>query len=138
MGTISAPIRSRPHSAARDTTIDILFVIPPDALLLDIAGPAEAFRLANLHRSRRGESARFRLRFAGPEPRVTTSVGMPIVELEPLPQALKSPTWVIVVGQPAVVAAQSTPAIEEIERWLGRTMHKALAVRDTPHSRPIK
>ena len=68
--------------------IDILFVIPPDALLLDIAGPAEAFRLANLHRSRRGESERFRLRFAGPEARVGTSVGMPLVELEPLPIAL--------------------------------------------------
>ena len=126
MRMISASIRSRPM-------IDILFVIPPDALLLDIAGPAEAFRLANLHRSRRDECARFRLRFAGPEARVTTSVGMPVVELEPLPEALKSPTWVIVVGQPAVVAARPTPAIEEIERWLGRTLHKALAARDTPH-----
>jgi hypothetical protein len=31
--------------------IDILFVIAPHSLLLDIAGPAEAFRLANLHRA---------------------------------------------------------------------------------------
>ena len=113
--------------------IDILFVISPDSLLLDIAGPAEAFRLANLHRSRRGENERFRLRFAGPEARVTTSVGMPLVELEPLPRELKSPTWVVVVGQPAVVAAKPTPAIEEIERWLDRTMRKALAARETPH-----
>jgi transcriptional regulator GlxA family with amidase domain len=133
MGTISAAIRSRPHPAARDTPIDILFVISPDALLLDIAGPAEAFRLANLHRARRGESARFRLRFAGPEARVTTSVGVPLVELEPLPDALTAPTWVVVVGQPAIVAARPTPAIEEIERWLGRVLHKALAARDTPH-----
>ena len=29
--------------------IDLLFVIAPHSLLLDIAGPAEAFRLANLH-----------------------------------------------------------------------------------------
>jgi transcriptional regulator GlxA family with amidase domain len=113
--------------------IDILFVIPPDALLLDIAGPAEAFRLANLHRGRRGENERFRLRFAGPEPRIESSVGMPLVELEPLPEALKSPTWVIVVGQPAVVAARPTPATAEIERWLDRTMRKALAARNTAH-----
>lgn len=114
-------------------TIDILFVISPDSLLLDIAGPAEAFRLANLHRSRRGESERFRLRFAGPEARINTSVGMPLVELEPLPKELKSPTWVIVVGQPAVIAAKPSPPIEEIERWLGRTMQKALARTDTSH-----
>ena len=46
--------------------IDLLFVIAPHALLLDIAGPAEAFRLANYHRSLRGLPHRFRLRFAGP------------------------------------------------------------------------
>ena len=76
---------------------------------------------------------RFRLRFAGPQARVTTSVGMPLVELEPLPASLKSPTWVVLVGQPAVVATKPTPAIEEIERWLDRTMRKALAARGTPH-----
>src|SRR3954469_3315653 len=133
MRTISAAIRSRLSRAAPDTLIDILFVIPPDSLLLDIAGPAEAFRLANLHRAARGEPPRFRLRFAGPEPRVTSSVGMPLVDLEPLPKALPMPTWVVLVGQPAVVAARPTPAIDAIERWLDHTMRKALAVPDTPH-----
>ena len=50
----------------RADLIDVLFVIAPHSLLLDIAGPAEAFRLANLHRERRGLPPRFRLRFAGP------------------------------------------------------------------------
>ena len=126
MGTMASAIRSRP-------LVEILFVIPPHALLLDIAGPAEAFRLANLHRARRGEEERFRLRFAGPEAAVTTSVGLPVIQLEPLPDQLQSPTWVIVVGQPAVVAVKDQPAIDEIERWLDRTMRKALAARDTPH-----
>ena len=53
--------------------IDLLFVIAPHALLLDIAGPAEAFRLANYHRSLRGLPHRFRLRFAGPATPVSTS-----------------------------------------------------------------
>ena len=35
--------------------IDVLFVIVPHSLLLEIAGPAEAFRLANQHRERRGQ-----------------------------------------------------------------------------------
>src|SRR5512134_2561675 len=38
----------------RSSPIEVLFVIVPHALLLDIAGPAEAFRLANLRYSDRG------------------------------------------------------------------------------------
>src|SRR5689334_12881301 len=56
--------------------IDVLFVIVPHSLLLDIAGPAEAFRLANQHRERRGLPPRFRLRFAGPIATEDTSVGL--------------------------------------------------------------
>ena len=55
-----------PLMITRAQLIDVLFVIVPHSLLLDIAGPAEAFRLANLHRERRGLPPRFRLRFAGP------------------------------------------------------------------------
>ena len=47
---------------ARAHPIDLLFVIAPHSLLLDIAGPAEAFRLANLHRHARGQPPRFRFR----------------------------------------------------------------------------
>src|SRR5512140_663698 len=57
--------------AAPTATIDILFVIAPHSLLLDVAGPAEAFRLANLHREARGLPPRYRLRFAGPVPTVS-------------------------------------------------------------------
>src|SRR3982751_4928236 len=80
--------------------IDVLFVIVPHSLLLDIAGPAEAFRLANQHRERRGESPRFRLRFASAVPSLSTSVGLTVAGLIPLPQRLTAPTWVVVVGQP--------------------------------------
>ena len=59
----------------RHSAIDLLFVIAPHSLLLDIAGPAEAFRLANLHRAARRLPPRFRLRFAGPSAKAPTSVG---------------------------------------------------------------
>ena len=52
----------------RSQLIDVLFVMVPQSLLLDIAGPAEAFRLANLHREARGLPPRFHLRFAGSAP----------------------------------------------------------------------
>ena len=72
----------------RAQLIDVLFVIVPHSLLLDIAGPAEAFRLANQHRERRGLPPRFRLRFAGPESAPATSVGLALADLEPLPEEL--------------------------------------------------
>src|SRR5258707_8594024 len=95
----------------RAQLIDVLFVIVPHSLLLDIAGPAEAFRLANQHREARGLPPRFRLRFAGPVASLTTSVGLPLVDLVPLPEQLATPTWVVVVGQPTAHVKHVTPEI---------------------------
>lgn len=124
---------------ARADLIDCLFVIAPQSLLLDIAGPAEAFRLANLHRERRGQPPRFRLRFAGPVATPPTSVGLALAGLEPLPDRLEAPTWIVLVGQPAAHLDRVTPAIAEIAQWLkrlrepvlgggGATPHRVLAI----------
>ena len=85
--------------------IDLLFVIAPHSLLLDIAGPAEAFRLANLHRAARREPPRFNLRFTGPAPEAITSVGLALAELEPLPAHLTAPTWVVPIAFGVVMVA---------------------------------
>lgn len=113
--------------------IDLLFVIPPHSLLLDIAGPAEAFRLANLHRERRGLSPRFRLRFCGPAAAPPSSVGLALADLEPLPERLVAPTWVVLVGQPSVELARLTPAIATTAKWLDQILGGALAAEKTPH-----
>jgi transcriptional regulator GlxA family with amidase domain len=113
--------------------IDILFIIAPHSLLLDIAGPAEAFRLANLHRELRSMPPRFRLRFAGPVGTAPTSVGLQIAALEPLPQRLNTPTWVVLVGQPAMHVNKITPAVTTTVQWLNATLHKVLHAADTPH-----
>ncbi|MGE5743096.1 MAG: hypothetical protein ACM368_04145, partial [Gemmatimonadota bacterium] len=112
--------------------IDCLFVIAPHSLLLDIAGPAEAFRLANLHRERRGQAPRFRLRFAGPIATPPTSVGLALAGLEPLPDRLDSPTWIVLTGQPAANLARVTPPIAAITQWLKR-LHEPVLVGDSPH-----
>jgi transcriptional regulator GlxA family with amidase domain len=117
--------------------IDVLFIIAPHSLLLDIAGPAEAFRLANLHRELRGMPPRFRLRFAGPVETAPTSVGLAIAGLEPLPPSLpltpKTPTWVVLVGQPGAHASKVSPAITATAQWLNATLHEHLLAADTPH-----
>jgi transcriptional regulator GlxA family with amidase domain len=117
----------------RATLIDVLFIIVPHSLLLDIAGPAEAFRLANQHREARGLPARFRLRFAGPAPSQPTSVGLALADLIPLPPRLNTPTWVVVVGQPTAHTRQVTPAITATARWLNQTLREPLRMPETSH-----
>jgi transcriptional regulator GlxA family with amidase domain len=101
----------------------VVFVLNAHSLLLDLAGPAEAFRLANLHLGHRGLPPRFQLRFAGPEPATPSpatpsSVGLPLTGLEPLPSALPGTTWLVLVGQPAVHALDLEPTAAATVRWL--------------------
>lgn len=117
----------------RAGSIDVLFVISPHSLLLDIAGPAEAFRLANLHRAMLRLEPRFRLRFAGPSATARTSVGLALAELEPLPMGLDSPTWVVLVGQPNAHVGQVTPATAATVQWLSSTLHRHLLAANPAH-----
>jgi len=117
----------------RTQLVDVLFVIVPHSLLLDIAGPAEAFRLANQHRERRGLPPRFRLRFAAPSEALGTSVGLAIGGLEPLPAELSRPTWVVVVGQPTEHLAHVTPAVATTARWLNRVLGEPLREESGGH-----
>jgi transcriptional regulator GlxA family with amidase domain len=112
----------------RTQPIDVLFVIVPHSLLLDIAGPAEAFRLANQHREARGMPPRFRLGFAGPVATLPTSVGLTLCDLVPLPDELSTPTWVVVVGQPTAQMTEITPEITVTARWLNERLRDALSV----------
>jgi transcriptional regulator GlxA family with amidase domain len=117
----------------RADLIDVLFVIVPHSLLLDIAGPSEAFRLANQHREARGLPPRFRIRFAGPQTTLGTSVGLSIADLEPLPDRLQAPTWVVVVGQPTVHTRRATPPVATTAQWLQARLGELLTNADTPH-----
>jgi transcriptional regulator GlxA family with amidase domain len=117
----------------RAQLIDVLFVIVPHSLLLDIAGPAEAFRLANQHRELRGLPPRFRLGFAGPTAILPTSVGLALGDLLPLPEQLSTPTWVVVVGQPTVHVIDVTPEIAVTAQWLRDVLHEALIDNETQH-----
>jgi transcriptional regulator GlxA family with amidase domain len=110
----------------RARPIDVLFVIVPNSLLLDIAGPAEAFRLANWHRELRGLPPRFRLRFAATAETQDTSVGLSIAGLEPLPRELGETTWVVVVGQPTKHLALASPEVLTAARWLNGFLGAAL------------
>ncbi|MBK1615392.1 AraC family transcriptional regulator [Rubrivivax gelatinosus] len=81
--------------------IDLVFVVLPETLLLDLAGPAEVFRIANQQLLRRGRRPAFRLRHVGPETQASSSVGATIAALEPLPAAFDTESWVVLLGQPS-------------------------------------
>lgn len=109
--------------------IDVLFVVAPRSLLLDIAGPAEAFRLSNQHLKRSGGAPRFHLRFVGVRTQIDSSVGLAVAGLEALPTELPAPTWVVLVGQPREVLAKPDADTRATAHWLAHTLAPLLAGR---------
>jgi transcriptional regulator GlxA family with amidase domain len=110
--------------------IDVLFLVLPDTLLLDLAGPAEAFRLANQQLAGRGLPAAFRLQFVGPQSEASTSVGLQLAGLQPLPSALPPGAWVVLLGRPGL--RETLPRLQRngwlaARHWLTRVVAPALA-----------
>jgi transcriptional regulator GlxA family with amidase domain len=72
---------------------EVVFVLLPNLVLLDLAGPADAFRNANLR-----VPGSYRLRCAAPQPSVAASVGLNLAGLEPLPARLAPGTILVLTG----------------------------------------
>jgi transcriptional regulator GlxA family with amidase domain len=98
--------------------IDVLFALLPDSLALDWAGPAEALRMANQVLLAQGQPPRFVLRFVGPLSQTTSSVGLTLSGLEPLPATLPAPTWLVLVGQPGATMPLQSDACQTLLHWL--------------------
>jgi transcriptional regulator GlxA family with amidase domain len=98
--------------------IDVVFLVEETSLLLDIAGPADAFRSANAQLKQCGQQPKFRMRFVAATPEATSSVGMIIAALEPLPQTFLKSTWVVLVGKPTSTRARTRD--QTIHDWLRR------------------
>lgn len=99
--------------------IDVFFVLLPDSLLLDWAGPAEALRMANRALVTHGRQPRFALHFVGPQPSVTASVGAQLCAVRPLPSLPATrPAWVVLVGQPGQLIDVAGEAARAALHWL--------------------
>jgi transcriptional regulator GlxA family with amidase domain len=109
---------------------DIAFVVLPGSLLLDLAGPAEAFRLANQRLEQRGQPAAYRLRYLAPQAQMATSVGVLLAGLEPLPAALPDGATVVLLGQPSggesPLQRPLPRAWSDTRRWLARVLAPGL------------
>lgn len=111
--------------------IDVVFVVLPDTLLLDLAGPAEAFRIANQQLLSRGREVAFRLRHVGPQAAASTSVGATLSGLEDLPMAFDNETWIVLLGQPtgceSPLRRPLPRAWTETRQWLAHAVAPKLA-----------
>jgi transcriptional regulator GlxA family with amidase domain len=94
------------------STQPVYFVLLPGTLLVDLAGPADAVRLANRYQ----RAVRFTSTFVGPAPAVSTSVGVTLSDLSPLPASLPTNAMVVVCG---TVTDMSAPKARQlVATWL--------------------
>jgi transcriptional regulator GlxA family with amidase domain len=111
----------------------VYFVLLPQTLLLDVAGPAEALRMANRYQ----KEVRFDVRFVGPCAEASTSIGLHLTRLAPLPGSLPDDAMVVVAGTvdapasqgdgPSLLAAKQAVALVrqaevEVVDWLRRSV----------------
>ncbi|MCX8999385.1 helix-turn-helix domain-containing protein [Rhizobiaceae bacterium BDR2-2] len=80
--------------ATQPLDIAVYVVVPPCVLLLDVAGPVEVLRKANLEQDR----VRFAVRYIGPSSTAGSSIGLAIAGIEPLPERLPDGAIVVVSG----------------------------------------
>jgi transcriptional regulator GlxA family with amidase domain len=92
--------------------IPVLVVLPPRALLLDLAGPVEVLRIAGAVQDR----VAFAVRYAAPQGLTRSSIGLQLAGADPLPQAIEAGTVVLLPGaseQP--LGPASDPADDDAE-----------------------
>lgn len=92
---------------------DVWFLVLPCTLALDMIGPAETLGLA---------SDAFNLHYIGPEPEVSTSIGLTMGGIGPLPEQLPKKSLLVLSGVSDSTRYFDTPQAVEARRWLGRQL----------------
>lgn len=118
--------------------VPVVVIVPPRVLMLDVAGPVEVLRKANLLQ----DGLRFDVTYAGPRPTVRSSIGLEVSGIAPLPDTLPAGAMVLVSGAADVpLATASGPSSgstdpggkaqeghqeTEIVRWLKRMIRPGI------------
>jgi len=95
----------------------VLFVMLPDVVLLDVAGAAEAFRIANNE-----APGSYDLQFVAPSPSVRSAVGLHLQRLKPLPRRLPDNSIVVVTGLAGSEIRFDNFATQRLVQWLTETI----------------
>ena len=105
--------------------IDVTVIVPPRALLLDIAGPIEVLRRANLEQ----REVVYDVRYASASTTVASSIGLVLSGLDALPEVPADGAMIVVPGNADNIAFGDDPADASVERdeaaivaWLARVV----------------
>ncbi|KQN72640.1 helix-turn-helix domain-containing protein [Devosia sp. Leaf64] len=99
-------------------------VLPARTLLLDVAGPLEALRYANKFQ----QEIQFDVRYIGPLPELTTSIGLRLSGIEPLPETIEPDAMIILSGHTEDPMDAGHPAeptdtgTQQIIAWLQKSV----------------
>jgi len=100
--------------------IPVFVVLPPQTLLLDVAGPLEVLRYANEQQKK----IRFDCHYIAAQPNQTTTIGLGLCGLEPLPDELPAHAMILISGSSSVAPQQPEVSKERraLSGWLRRTV----------------
>ncbi|MEF0939990.1 GlxA family transcriptional regulator [Rhizobium sp. BR 362] len=100
--------------------IPVYVLLPPYTLLMDVAGPVEVLRRANIEQ----EDILFDYRFIAARPTQTTSIGLTVADLLPLPDRISDGALVVVSG--SVTPPPDASDIEEENGLLAAWLRTAI------------
>jgi transcriptional regulator GlxA family with amidase domain len=95
----------------------VLFAILPEVVLLDVAGAADAFRIAE-----REAPGNYQLRFVSTQSTVRAAVGLHLDKLEPLPDHVPDHSIIVVTGVTSKGLRLDSAPATTLVRWLKHAM----------------
>lgn len=93
----------------------VLFALLPEVVLLDVAGAAEAFRMAE-----QLVPGSYKLQFVGTSPALRACIGLQLHRLQPLPASVPDGTIVVITGVSSAALDLNSPPIKRLTEWLAK------------------
>jgi transcriptional regulator GlxA family with amidase domain len=93
----------------------VLFALLPEVVLLDVAGAAEAFRMAS-----QLVPDSYELQFVGTSPALRSCVGLQLHKLQRLPAAVPDHSIVVITGVSSVSLDLQSEPVRQLTEWLAR------------------
>jgi transcriptional regulator GlxA family with amidase domain len=93
----------------------VLFALLPEVVLLDVAGAAEAFRMAG-----QLVPGSYELQFVGPLESIRSCVGLQLHQLQPLPASIPDGAIVVITGVSSRSLDLNSPATQRLTAWLSK------------------
>lgn len=93
----------------------VLFALLPEVVLLDVAGAAEAFRIAN-----QLVPGSYELEFVGTSTSLRSCVGLQLHQLQRLPASVPDDSIVVITGVSSVALDLDSAPIRQLSQWLAK------------------